>query len=145
MVVDGNTNPQPQLPCLSVMELPTPTKTHACLDSNSVDLQVESSDVYSPCIVDIGIKMDNFEQPKSADAAVGSLKTGGVITRQASLKTCGKLMEVFANPGSTLHKLLSKDKSFTERAHDTPVNRWRRCKRAASLDSRSIVLMFSIL
>ncbi|CAN1224800.1 hypothetical protein LINPERPRIM_LOCUS2347 [Linum perenne] len=123
MVEDGNKVPQcasQQLGCLSVVGLPAPTKTHHCSYDhlNLIDLQVETSDPYSPCIVDLDIK-----QPKSSDVAVGSIKTENVLTgmlqRQASLKTCGKLMEVFA--------------------------KWRRCKRAASLDSRSIVLMFSIL
>ncbi|CAN1224804.1 hypothetical protein LINPERPRIM_LOCUS2347 [Linum perenne] len=112
MVEDGNKVPQcasQQLGCLSVVGLPAPTKTHHCSYDhlNLIDLQVETSDPYSPCIVDLDIK-----QPKSSDVAVGSIKTENVLTgmlqRQASLKTCGKLMEVFANPGSTFHKLLSK-------------------------------------
>lgn len=37
------------------------------------------------------------------------------------------------------------DKSPSERTHDAPANRWRRYRRAASFDSRKVVLLFSIL
>ncbi|KAG2240577.1 hypothetical protein Bca52824_090541 [Brassica carinata] len=37
------------------------------------------------------------------------------------------------------------DKAISERCHDAPTNRWRRYKRAASFDSRKIVIIFSIL
>ena len=37
------------------------------------------------------------------------------------------------------------DKAISERCHDAPTNRWRRYKRAASFDSRKIVILFSIL
>ncbi|KAB2058124.1 hypothetical protein ES319_A11G213300v1 [Gossypium barbadense] len=40
---------------------------------------------------------------------------------------------------------LTGEKSSNERVHDAPSNRWRRYKRAASFDSRKIVLLFSIL
>ncbi|XP_058006307.1 uncharacterized protein LOC110634672 isoform X2 [Hevea brasiliensis] len=104
---------------------------------------------YSPCIVDIDIEMKNFEKKKSNNEAVGSIKSEGLLTgvlqRQASLKTCGRLMQLFTNHGSTLLKLISKDKSFNERVYDTPNNRWRKYKRAASFDSRKVVLLFSIL
>ncbi|KAH7565725.1 hypothetical protein JRO89_XS08G0006200 [Xanthoceras sorbifolium] len=37
------------------------------------------------------------------------------------------------------------DKSLTERIHDAPINRWRRYRRAASFDSRKVVILFSVL
>ncbi|WZZ75831.1 hypothetical protein YC2023_087201 [Brassica napus] len=42
-------------------------------------------------------------------------------------------------------KALSIHKAISERCHDAPTNRWRRYKRAASFDSRKIVIIFSIL
>ncbi|OAY35835.1 uncharacterized protein LOC110627400 [Manihot esculenta] len=143
-----------QLAFLSFVELPVSPKKQMCLDTqlncqNFIGFQMESADAYSPCIVDIDIEMENFEKNKSSNEAVGSIKSEGLLTgvlqRQASLKTCGRIMQLFTNHGSTLLKLLSKEKSFNERVYDTPNNRWRKCKRAASFDSRKVVLLFSIL
>lgn len=143
-----------QLAFLSFVELPLPPKKQMCLDAqfschNFIDLQMESEDSYSPCVVDIDIEMETIAKPKSGGITVGSIENEdpltGVVQRQANLKTCGRFMQLFTNHGSSLLKLISKDKSFTERVHDTPNNRWRRYKRASSFDSRKIVLLFSIM
>ncbi|XP_037493856.1 uncharacterized protein LOC105647814 isoform X2 [Jatropha curcas] len=106
-----------QLALLSFVELPVSPKKQICLDpqlncQNFIGLQMESADAYSPCIVDINIEMENFEKPKSNDETVGSIKSEGLLTgvlqRQASLKTCGRFMQLLSNPGSTLLKLISK-------------------------------------
>ncbi|KAJ6733569.1 PROTEIN putative-RELATED [Salix koriyanagi] len=144
----------PQLAFLSFVELPLPPKKQMCLDAqfschNFIDLQMESEDSYSPCILDIDIEMETIAKPKSGDMTVGSIENKdpviGVVQRQANLKTCGRFMQLFTNHGSSLLKLISKDKSFGERVHETPNNRWRRYKRTSSFDSRKIVLLFSIM
>ncbi|KAH1073292.1 hypothetical protein J1N35_025620 [Gossypium stocksii] len=52
--------------------------------------------------------------------------------------------DIFKSSDETVGNVKSEDKSSTERVHDAPTNRWRRYKRAASFDSRKIVLLFSI-
>ncbi|WCJ31884.1 hypothetical protein M5689_013335 [Euphorbia peplus] len=150
-----NMNPKStsQLAFLSIVELPVSPKK-MCLDSqpncqNFIGLQMESQDAFSPCIVGIDIETQNLEKPKSDDKTNGRLKSEGLPTgalqRQASLKTCGKLMQLLTDHGSSMVNMICKEKSFNERIHDTPNNRWRKCKRAAAFDSRKIVLLFSIL
>ncbi|XP_015582149.2 uncharacterized protein LOC8269068 [Ricinus communis] len=143
-----------QLAFLSFVELPVSPKKQMCLDpklncQNFIGLQMETPDAYSPCILDIDIEMENFEKPKSNDETGASTKPEGLLTgvlqRQASIKTRARLMQLLTNPGSSLLKYISKEKSFNERVHDIPNNRWRKYKRAASFDSRKIVLLFSIL
>ncbi|XP_059433496.1 uncharacterized protein LOC132166662 isoform X2 [Corylus avellana] len=144
-----------ELAFLSFLEVANPSKNQMCLDAqlncqNCIDLKTKSVDAIPPCIVDINIEKEYSKKPESTDEGVESLKGEGVLTRvlwrQASLKTGGKLMQLLTNHGT------SRDKSVTERAHDTPNNRWRRYKRSASFDSRKIsfdsrkiVLLFSIL
>ncbi|XP_050208337.1 uncharacterized protein LOC126657659 [Mercurialis annua] len=153
---EDKTNPicTSQLAFLSFVELPVSPKKQMCLDpqlkcQNFIGLQMESPDAYSPCIVDIDIEMENCEKVKAVDETIGSTKTEGLLTgvlqRQASIKTRGRLMQLLTDHSSTLMNLISKQKSFNERVHDVPNNRWRKYKRAASFDSRKVVLFFSIL
>ncbi|KAL9459070.1 hypothetical protein AB3S75_002454 [Citrus x aurantiifolia] len=133
---EGNTSPNctSQLTFLSFLEVPFPSKSRTSLDTQldchkCIDLQMKSADTYSSCIVDINIEKENLETLKSNDETFGSIKSDGVhmqkvLQRQASLNI---------------------DKSPTERTHDAPTNRWRRYRRAASFDSRKVVLLFSIL
>ncbi|XP_021912769.1 uncharacterized protein LOC110826435 isoform X2 [Carica papaya] len=135
---EDNTSQQcaSQLAFLSLLEVPFPSKSNICLDAqlnchNCFDLQMEGADAFPPCIVNINMEKENSEAIKSTDEAVGSIKTEGVVTH---------MQKVLQRQAS-----LNVDKSFTERVHDAPTNRWRRYKRAASFDSRKIVLLFSIL
>ncbi|KAG8640974.1 hypothetical protein MANES_13G075600v8 [Manihot esculenta] len=152
MLEEEKVNPkcisQPSL--LSFVELPDSPKKQQCLDpqmncQNFIGFKMDNADAYSPCVVGIDVEMENLEKTKSNNEAVGSLKGEGLLTRQLSLKTCERLVQLFSDPSSALLKLISKDKSFNERINDTPNNRWRKYKRAASFDSRNIVLLFSIL
>ncbi|XP_021301243.1 uncharacterized protein LOC110429498 isoform X1 [Herrania umbratica] len=134
---EGNTNPKctPQLTFLSLLEVPFSSKNQMCLDAqlscqNCIDLKVDSEDDYSSCILDINIEKENSDILKSSNETVGNTKSEGVVTH---------LQKVLQRQASLV------DKSSTERVHDAPTNRWRRYKRAASFDSRKIVLLFSIL
>ncbi|GAV84778.1 hypothetical protein CFOL_v3_28220 [Cephalotus follicularis] len=155
---EGNGGPQctSQLTVLSILEVPILSKKQMCLDAGDckdcIDLRIENVDAYSPCIVDIDIEKENLETLKSIEETVGSIKKEGVVThlqkvlqRQSSFKAGGKFLQILMNHGLMLLKFTSKDKSLTDRIHDAPNNRWRKYKRAASFDSRKIVLMFSIL
>ncbi|XP_023890224.2 uncharacterized protein LOC112002299 isoform X2 [Quercus suber] len=137
-----------ELAFLSFLEVANLSKNQMCLDAqlncqNCIDLPVKSADPISPCIVDLNIEKEYSKTPESNDEAVESLKSEGALTRvlwrQASHIIGGKLMQLFMNVGT------SRDKSVTERAHDTANNRWRRYKRSNSFDSRKIVLLFSIM
>ncbi|KAL5820221.1 hypothetical protein ACOSQ3_022103 [Xanthoceras sorbifolium] len=123
-----------QLTVLGFVEVPFPSKRQMCLEAqldcqNCIDLQMKSADAYSSCIVDINVDKEIPETLKTNDEVVGSIKSEGmhmqkVLQRQASLNI---------------------DKSLTERIHDAPINRWRRYRRAASFDSRKVVILFSVL
>ncbi|KAE8704927.1 RAB GTPase H1E isoform 1 [Hibiscus syriacus] len=107
-----------------------------CLDAplscqSCIDLKVDGEDGYSSCILDMNNEENAPETLKSSDESVGNLKSEGAVTH---------LQKVLQRQAS-----LIAEKSSTERVHDAPTNRWRRYKRAASFDSRKIVLLFSIL
>ncbi|KAH1082683.1 hypothetical protein J1N35_022444 [Gossypium stocksii] len=135
---EGNMSPKctPQLTFLSLLEVPFSSKNQMCLDAqlscqNCIDLKVDSEDAYSSCILDINIEKETPDLLKSNDETVGNSKSEGVVTH---------LQKVLQRQAS-----LNVEKSLNERTHDAPSNRWRRYKRAASFDSRKIVLLFSIL
>ncbi|XP_022739750.1 uncharacterized protein LOC111291894 [Durio zibethinus] len=135
---EGNTSPKftPKLTFLSLVEVPFSSRKQMSLDAqlscqNCIDLKVDSEDDYSSCILDINIEKGTPDILKSSDETVGNSKSEGVVTH---------LQKVLQRQAS-----LIVDKSSTERVHDAPTNRWRRYKRAASFDSRKIVLHFSIL
>ncbi|KAK3224308.1 hypothetical protein Dsin_011333 [Dipteronia sinensis] len=98
---------------------------------NCIDLQMKSADAYSLCIVDINVDKENPETLKTNDEIVGNVKSEGMVSH---------MQKVLQRQAS-----LNIDKSLTEGIHDTPINRWRRYRRAASFDSRKVVLLFSFL
>ena len=84
---DGITNPQcePQIAFLNFLEVSNPFKSQMCPDTqlnckSCVGLQMDSSDTYSPCTVDMDIEKGSLETPKSNEETMGSLKTEGVLT-----------------------------------------------------------------
>ncbi|KAA8546814.1 hypothetical protein F0562_003262 [Nyssa sinensis] len=153
---EGTTNPQceSQLALLSPFEVPNPFKSQMCLDAqlncqNYIDLGLENADAHTKCIVNIDIEMGNSEKPETNDETVEKLKTEDplirVLQRQISLQMGEKFMQLLMDHSLMLPKFTSKDKSTTERVHDTPNNRSRKYKRSASFNSRKIVLLFSVL
>ncbi|KAK5775471.1 hypothetical protein PVK06_043366 [Gossypium arboreum] len=123
-----------RLTFLSLLEVPFSSKNQMCLDAqlsfqNCIDLKVDREDAYSSCFLDINIEKETPDIFKSSDKTVGNLKSEGVVTH---------LQKVLQRQAS-----LSVDKSSTERVYDAPTTRWR-YKRAASFDSRKMVLLFSI-
>uniref|UniRef100_A0A803PE57 Uncharacterized protein n=1 Tax=Cannabis sativa TaxID=3483 RepID=A0A803PE57_CANSA len=113
---------------------------------NSTDLKMNSTQTFSSCVVDIDVEKMSLKVPESNEKAVESLKSESVLLylqrvlwRQASVTVGAKLIQLLMNYGT------SRDKTGVERVHETPNNQWRRYKRAASFDSRKVVLLFSIL
>ncbi|KAF3513942.1 hypothetical protein F2Q69_00008670 [Brassica cretica] len=133
---EGNTIPQctSQFTLLSFVKALLPSKSQMLIDAqlncqktqNRINVLLGGTDSYQSCVVDINVEKGNGAE---AEEVVASLKSESVhmqkvLQRQASLST---------------------DKVISERCHDAPTNRWRRYKRAASFDSRKIVIIFSIL
>ena len=145
---EGN-NPQwgSLLALLSFFKVYNPFKSQMCMDAqltcqSCTDSQADKGDALSPCIMEKDIEKEDSQASQSEEEAVESLKSGGiprVLQRQSSLKEGGKLFELIFNHGT------SRDNPVTEKTYETPNNRWRRCKRTASFDSRKVVLLFSLL
>jgi hypothetical protein len=88
------------------VELPLPTRKQMCLDAqficqNLLDLQMESGDSYSPCVVDIEIEVEAIAKPKSGDINVGSTKNGERIETFLDVLQCSVLLQVLAPLPST--------------------------------------------
>ncbi|XP_010267905.1 PREDICTED: uncharacterized protein LOC104605010 isoform X2 [Nelumbo nucifera] len=151
----GNANPQCPLDLLSFTEVPFLEEGQTLLVrqwdcKNCISLQTESTDRCSLFSVDIDIEKDNLEITKTEDNFVGcSVKSKNVLTRlferKIGIAIGGKIIQLLMNNNLMSLRFTSKDKPTTERTQDTSNNRWRRYKRAASFDSRKLVLLFSIL
>ncbi|KAL1191971.1 hypothetical protein V5N11_003807 [Cardamine amara subsp. amara] len=135
----GNTSPRctSQFTLMSFVKALLPSKNQMLLDTqlnsqrtqNCINVLMGGTDSYQCCVVDINVEKGSGETVTSHDEVVGNVKSESlqmhkVLQRQASL---------------------SIDKSVSERCHEAPTNRWRKYKRAASFDSRKIVIIFSIL
>ncbi|GFY80273.1 hypothetical protein Acr_01g0000820 [Actinidia rufa] len=125
-----------------------------CLDAqlkcqNYVNLENETADAHSTCILDIYVENGNQGMPKNTDKAVEKLKIEGPLPRalqsQISLQIGVKFMQFLMNGTFVLPRLTSRDKSATERSNETPNNRARKYKRSASFNSRRVVLLFSVV
>ncbi|PIA52162.1 hypothetical protein AQUCO_01000205v1 [Aquilegia coerulea] len=148
-----NVNPQ-YLACLNFHEAPKPNENQECADSqwdskNCTILQIGSEDRYCPCDVATDVKKELSETPSTGDRTIASLtRTESSLSRtprgKISLQIGEKIMQLLMNDSNMLVKCTSGDK-LAERVPDTPNSRWRRYKRAASFDSRKVVLLFSIL
>ncbi|ONI02259.1 hypothetical protein PRUPE_6G187400 [Prunus persica] len=133
---------------LNFLKVYNSSKSQMCMDAqsscqNGIDSQANMADSHPPCIIEIDLEKGCIQAPESEEEAIESLKREGLLTRvfrrQASLKVGGKLMHLLFNHGT------SRDNPVPEKVHETPNNRWRRCKRTASFDSRKVVFLFSIL
>ncbi|KAL5556040.1 hypothetical protein UlMin_038276 [Ulmus minor] len=140
-----------QVTFLRFLEVPDPANDQTCDDAqlnchNCIDLQMNTADAYSSCVLDINVEKESLLANESTEEPAESLKSETVpihsqkvLRRQASLGVGGKLIELLMDYGT------SKDKTGAERVHEAPNNPLRRCRRTASFDSRKIVLLFSIL
>ncbi|KAG2242017.1 hypothetical protein Bca4012_022430 [Brassica carinata] len=136
---EGNTIPQctSQFTLFSFLKALLPSKNQMLLDAqlncqktqNRINVLLGGTDSYQSCVVDINLEKGNVVDEAHDRGVLGSVKSESVLMqkvlqRQASMTT---------------------DKAISERCHDAPTNRWRRYKRAASFDSRKVVILFSIL
>ncbi|KAJ4914074.1 Uncharacterized protein Rs2_08695 [Raphanus sativus] len=126
----------PHFTLFSFVKALLPSKNQMFIDAqlncqktqNRINVLLGGTDSYQSCVVDINLEKGNGAEPHDG-GVLGNLKSETlhmqkVLQRQASMTT---------------------DKAISERCHDAPTNRWRRYKRAASFDSRKIVILFSIL
>ncbi|KAF8109603.1 hypothetical protein N665_0094s0069 [Sinapis alba] len=135
---EGNTIPQctSQFTLFSFVKALLPSKNQMFIDAqlncqktqNRINVLLGGTDSYQSCVVDINVEKGNSVEAHDG-GVLGNVKSESVhmqkvLQRQASMTT---------------------DKAISERCHDAPTNRWRRYKRAASFDSRKIVILFSIL
>lgn len=146
-----------KLAVLSLLEVQDPCEKQICFDGHAnceecFDFQKESLEAYSQCVIDIDIEKETGEESKLRDESHGNKNSDSllanaprVLQRQVSLKTSEKLAQLLMDHNAMLLNLPNKEKPVTERFHDSSNNRWRRYKRAASFDSRKIVILFSIL
>lgn len=87
MLPEGDESANCALPLafLSILEVPNQAKSSMCLDDqincqNCIDVQMESSDVYSQCVIDIPSVNGNPVSPESFEEGVESFKTGNSPT-----------------------------------------------------------------
>ncbi|GAB4848694.1 hypothetical protein Ancab_003419 [Ancistrocladus abbreviatus] len=121
-------------------------RSQMCLDAkvnrqNSTDLGKDT--------VNLDIEKGNSGTRKINEETGGSIQTEIALTkalrRQNSLQPGGGYVPPLMNHILMLLNFDPKDKTTTEKAHDAANNKWRKYKRAASFDSRQIVLLFSVL
>ncbi|KAH7850630.1 hypothetical protein Vadar_000643 [Vaccinium darrowii] len=161
MVVADETTSNPpyesQLATSSHSEVSNPlNNTRMCLDAKlncqtCIKQEMVSADAVPPCIVDIYVDKGHSVSRKPSETGE-KLKIEGPLThfqrglqRQISLQIGEKLMQLLLNDSSVLPKFISREKSATERVHETPTSRTRKYKRSASFDSRKVLLLFSLL
>ncbi|KAL5705255.1 hypothetical protein ACHQM5_023584 [Ranunculus cassubicifolius] len=140
---------------LNFQQAPKPIENQVLMDPeldcrNCTILQIGNVDRYSPCDLNIDIKKESVEIPIVDGRVTGSLlrsdsSLSRTPRRKISLEIGEKIMQLLVNNDIMLPKCSSGDKLATDRTPDTPNSRWRRYKRAASFDSRKVVLLFSIL
>ncbi|XP_043722338.1 uncharacterized protein LOC122669607 isoform X2 [Telopea speciosissima] len=153
----GDTNQQcpSKFSFLSFLEVPYTSESESSLDNdwnsmNCVGFEMESAARCSSCSVNIDITEEILGIPKTKEQSDHcSVKPESSQTRASQRKIGiqigGKIMQLLLNQSLILLQSSLRDKSVTEGAHDTPSSRWRRYKRAASLDSRKVVIFFSVL
>ncbi|GAB2229733.1 hypothetical protein Droror1_Dr00013985 [Drosera rotundifolia] len=128
-------------------------ESQMCLDAhlnfqNAVDSGKDGATKYSPYMVYVDVEKGNSGTCKINEETGGRIKTEIALTkalrRQNSLQTSSTPVAPLMNHILMLLNFDDKDKSTCEKPHDTPT-KWRKYKRAASFDSRQIVLLFSVL
>ncbi|GAB4847281.1 hypothetical protein Ancab_026325 [Ancistrocladus abbreviatus] len=121
-------------------------QSQMCLDAQ---LNCQNPTDLAKDAVNVDIEKGNSGTCKINEETGGSIKTEIGLTkalrRQNSLQTGGEYVPPLMNHILMLLNFDPKDKTATEKGHDVPNNKWRKYKRAASFDSRQIVLLFSIL
>lgn len=148
---EGTGTGAPNAQCGSQLE------NQRCMDASvncqkSAKLERETSKSFnsSPPVAPIDIEKGASDFPKKINQeTTGSIKTEmasmKLLRRQNSLQTGPESIPPLVNHILMLLKFDPKEKQAIERAHDAARNKWRKYKRAASFDSRQIVLLFSIL
>lgn len=136
----------PGLECELPTTLSTPLKSQLSLDArlsnqSYINMMVENAIAYSTCTIDVDIEKGNSETRTKEESL---LKNEQVLTKslqkQISFDMGGKYMQLLMNHSLMLSKFSTK---AAEKVLDAP--RSRKYKRAASMNSRKVVLLFSVL
>ncbi|KAI3669306.1 hypothetical protein L6452_40537 [Arctium lappa] len=150
---DGNPGLECELPTTlsTPAEVRVPLKSQLSLDArlsnqSYINMMVENAIAYSTCTIDVDIEKGKSET-RSKEETLGNLKNEEVLTKslqkQISFDMGGKYMQLLMNHSLMLSKFSTKDKTAAEKVLDAP--RSRKYKRAASMNSRKVVLLFSVL
>lgn len=131
----------------------SPLESQMCTDASvnchkSVVEERESSDLFSsPCSIHVDIETGSADVSR-INQECGSFKTDIALTkplRRQNSSQAGESIAPLMDQILMLLKFDPKEKQAIERAHEAANNRWRKYKRAASFDSRRVVLLFSFL
>ncbi|KAJ8528469.1 hypothetical protein K7X08_022161 [Anisodus acutangulus] len=137
----------PSLSSPSCVKIPVSMDNQSS-SQNHANLKNDSTDIYSPYILDIDIEKGNTEALKSTEEMGGNLKTEDslsmMLKREITSHMAGKLIQ-FLNHSFELPNFTFKYKWLADKICDTSSNRLRKYKRMASFNSRRVVLLFSIL
>ncbi|KAI3776598.1 hypothetical protein L1987_46384 [Smallanthus sonchifolius] len=120
-----------------------PLKSQLSLDArlsnqSYINMMVENTVAYSTCIVD-----DDIEKGGKSESQCNEQVLTKSLQKQISFNMGGKYMQLLMNHSLMLSKFSARDRIATEKILDAPKS--RKYKRAASFNSRKVVLLFSVL
>lgn len=150
---EGNKGLECEVPIdvLNPTEVRVPLKSQLSLDArlanqSYINMMVENAVAYSTCTIDVDIEKGKSDT-KSNEETLCNLKNEEVLTKslqkQISFDMGGKYMQLLMNHSLMLSKFSTREKTVNEKLLDAP--RSRKYKRAASFNSRKVVLLFSVL
>ncbi|KAJ9561645.1 hypothetical protein OSB04_006805 [Centaurea solstitialis] len=134
------------------VEVRNPLKSQLSLDArlsnqSYINMMVENAIAYSTCTIDVDIEKGKPETRSKEETLCNNLKNEEVMTKslqkQISFDMGGKYMQLLMNHSLMLSKFSARDKTAAEKVVDIP--RSRKYKRAAAMNSRKVVLLFSVL
>ncbi|KAK9070228.1 hypothetical protein SSX86_010628 [Deinandra increscens subsp. villosa] len=138
--------------CELPMNLSSSSATEACIPLKSqlsldarlsnqsyINMIVENAVAYSTCTTDV----DDIENGGKLDTQCNDQALKKSLQKQISFDMGGKYMQLLMNHSLMLSKFTTRDRIATDKILDAPKS--RKYKRAASFNSRKVVLLFSVL
>ncbi|KAL4582898.1 hypothetical protein LXL04_007459 [Taraxacum kok-saghyz] len=148
---EGNKGVESEVAIDLLSHTPAPVlKSQLSLDArlanqSYINMMVENA----VCTVDVDIEKGKSDT-KTKEETLATLKNEEVLTKslqkQISFDMGGKYMQLLMNHSLMLSKFsTNRDKVASEKLLDAPRSRKHNYKRAASFNSRKVVLLFSVL
>ncbi|KAL1823480.1 hypothetical protein ACET3Z_010258 [Daucus carota] len=143
-----------KLSFLKVLEVPQPLKHSLSLDAvlisqKQVNRYMEDADVFYPLNADVDLEKGRSEKPKINVEPATFVKNENPVTktmqRQLSLSTGEKVMQMLMDNNHLSPKFSFREKIVPESIAEMASDRLRKYKRSASLNSRKVVLLFSVM